>query len=192
MFGARKIEFNQRKLSRQAATVFLSLNLSFLLIFLFVSAIRLPPTKINWVPLDAAIDDARRFDKLIFVHIYADWCGWCKIMELKTYTHPHIIDYIDKKYSAVKLNATYQDPIWFRGYKFVYTPEKRVHQLAYQLLEGNLKYPAIVIMNEKGEVLSPVHGYLDVATLGKILRFFGDKHYLKVPWSEYERTHQNK
>ncbi|MCS6906178.1 MAG: DUF255 domain-containing protein [Bacteroidia bacterium] len=171
-------------------TVLLSLSLSFWLIFLSSSATLSPPTKINWISLDAAMDDARRFDKLILIHIYADWCGWCKIMEIKTYGHPHIIDYMNKKYCAVKLNATYPDPIWFRGHKFTYIPEKKVHQLAYQLLEGNMKYPAIVIMNEKGEVLTPVHGYLDVPTLEKILKFFAEKYYLKLSWSEYERNYK--
>jgi len=145
---------------------------------------------IKWDSLDGAIDNARRFDKLILVHVYTDWCGWCKIMDMKTYQHPEIVDYVNKKYCAVKLDASYKETIWFRGYKFPYNDEKQVHQLAYQLLDGKIKFPSTVILNEKGEVLSPVNGYLDVNAMKKVLTYFGERIYLKTTWSEYERNYK--
>ncbi|MEM7356703.1 MAG: thioredoxin family protein, partial [Acidobacteriota bacterium] len=38
--------------------------------------------------VDAAVDAAADGDRKILVDLYADWCGWCKVLEEKVFTTP--------------------------------------------------------------------------------------------------------
>jgi thioredoxin-related protein len=38
--------------------------------------------------VEAAFAEARAADKLVFVDLYADWCGWCKVLEREVFPQP--------------------------------------------------------------------------------------------------------
>lgn len=38
--------------------------------------------------VDAAFAAARATDRLVFVDLYADWCGWCKVLEREVFPQP--------------------------------------------------------------------------------------------------------
>jgi thiol-disulfide isomerase/thioredoxin len=40
-----------------------------------------------------AFAEARRADKLVLVELYADWCGWCKVMEREVFADPEFQRY---------------------------------------------------------------------------------------------------
>lgn len=40
-----------------------------------------------------AFAEARRSDKLVLVELYADWCGWCKVMERETFSSAQFAEY---------------------------------------------------------------------------------------------------
>lgn len=141
---------------------------------------------IKWVSLDEAIDRARRDNKKVLIFVYTDWCGYCKLMEKKSFRNPDVVDYMNQKYVAVKLNAWSKGVVWFAGHQFKFIDELNIHQLAYQLLDGKMEYPTSVILNYNNyEVLSPVRGYMEPRTLLKVLKFYGDDIYLTKTWNEY-------
>lgn len=109
-------------------------------------------------------------------------------MEQKTYSNEHIINYLNEKYYAVRLNAETKDSIRFQGKQFGPMPQGRVNQLASLLLNGKYTYPTTVIMSKNSEVLSPVVGYMDVPMMETVLKFYGEDIYLKQSWDEYKKT----
>ena len=143
---------------------------------------------VHWVSMEYAVDMAPLNSRKILVDVFTTWCAWCKIMEQKTYSNEQIINYINEKYYAVKLNAETKDSIRFQGKKFGPVPQARVNQLASLLLNGKYTYPTTVIMSKNSEVLSPVAGYMDVATMETVLKFYGEDIYLKQSWDEYKKT----
>lgn len=45
--------------------------------------------------VDEAFAEARQGDRLIFVDLYADWCGWCKQLEEDVFSTPLFQDFVE-------------------------------------------------------------------------------------------------
>ena len=58
--------------------------------------------------LDAAVEEAQKNDAMILVDLYADWCGWCKVLEEKVFLHETFKKYADEK-NFVLLRVDTQD-----------------------------------------------------------------------------------
>ncbi|HPQ08532.1 MAG TPA: DUF255 domain-containing protein [Bacteroidia bacterium] len=72
-----------------------------LIIFVFNSILFLSQNVIQWQKLDnATFEKARKENKYIVLHLAANWCHWCHVMEEKTYHHPKVIELLNKKFIA--------------------------------------------------------------------------------------------
>jgi thioredoxin-related protein len=47
---------------------------------------------------------AKKNNKIILVDAYTDWCGWCKVMDKKTYTNSDIQNALKKDFVSIKIN----------------------------------------------------------------------------------------
>lgn len=149
--------------------------------------------KIQWLSFQEAIELNKQAPKKLFVDVYTDWCGWCKVMDSKTFTDPTIIKYINKYYYAVKFNAEGNDTIVFNKTTFVNpNPGKRssTHQFAAALLNYQMSYPTTVYMDETFNMLcSPVQGYLKPNDIEPILAFFGENHHInREKYDDFVKT----
>ena len=62
-------------------------------------------SEIAWRPWSAqAFDEARRAHKPILLSISAVWCHWCHVMDETTYSHPAVIDLINREYVPVRVD----------------------------------------------------------------------------------------
>ncbi len=148
--------------------------------------------EIDWMTFEEAAERARTDanPKMVFVDVYTDWCGWCKVMDKKTFSHPTIAKYMQEKFYMVKFNGEQKEDLVFRGqtYKFVNSGRRGYHELAAALLQGKMSYPTVVFLNEKMEMISPVPGYHPPEKFYIIASFFGDKSYLNENWNSYQET----
>ncbi|MBA3682926.1 MAG: thioredoxin domain-containing protein [Bacteroidetes bacterium] len=79
------------------AKISLSLLFIFILFSLNSKALEHP----KWSRFDAEIfAKAKKENKLVLLHLRANWCHWCHVMEEKTYALPKVIAYLDKNYIA--------------------------------------------------------------------------------------------
>ncbi|HET7418943.1 MAG TPA: DUF255 domain-containing protein [Candidatus Dormibacteraeota bacterium] len=61
--------------------------------------------EINWHPWSKeAFDEARGTGKPILLSISAVWCHWCHVMDETTYSHPGVIDLINREYVPVRVD----------------------------------------------------------------------------------------
>src|SRR5690606_27234601 len=109
---------------------------------------------------EEAVELNAKNPKKIFIDIYTDWCGWCKVMDQKTFSHPEIAKYLMTHFYPVKLNAEQRGDITFRGhtYKFVPQGARGYHELAYALLQGRMSYPTTVYLDENFDGITPYPG----------------------------------
>ena len=110
-----------------------------------------------------AIQANKKKPKLIFVDVYTGWCGWCKVMDQKTFSDPDVAKYMSDNFYCVKLDAEQKDPIVYNKHTFVYKPEFRAHELAISMLDSQMSYPSFVFFNSKEQRIQIVKGYQEAA-----------------------------
>ena len=140
--------------------------------------------KIKWMTIEEAFAASQKKPKKIFIDVYTDWCGWCKVMDRNTFTNPVIADYMNENYYSVKLNAEGKDDITLgaRTYKTV----GNVHELAATLLKGQMSYPTVVFLNEKLELIQPVPGYQEPRRFHQIVTWFGGNYHTKEQFEQFK------
>jgi thioredoxin-related protein len=144
-------------------------------------------TEIHWMTLDEVQVAMKKQPRKVFFDVYTDWCGWCKVMDKKTFSNKEVIKYMNKNFYAVKLNAERQDSVMFMGKLYGFVPGYRANQLAVDLLGGRMSYPTSVILEENFQNPAPIPGYLDVTMMEKILKYLGENIYKSKQFPDYEK-----
>lgn len=144
--------------------------------------------EINWISLDVLQQKMKQVPRKVYVDVYTDWCGWCKVMDKKTFTDPNVIAYINKYFYAVKFNAEQTDSVHFMGSH--YGMEGRTNQFAIQLLRGQMSYPTTVILEEGFQNPQVIPGYLEVKAIEPILKYIGGNFHKTTPWEEFAKSYK--
>jgi thioredoxin-related protein len=166
-----------------------------MLIF-FVSALFLgfsspdPEPKVKWLTFEEAAALAEKNPKKIFIDVYTDWCGWCKVMDKNTFANEKIANYLNENFYPVKLDAEQKEDIVFRGHTFKFVPSgnRGYHQLAAALLNNRMSYPSIVFLDEQFNMIQPIPGYQPPQEFEKLMTFIGDNHFKSTKWEEYKKN----
>lgn len=58
----------------------------------------------TWYSFEEGYAKSVEEGKILLVDAYTDWCGWCKVMDRKTYADPAIIAKLNESFICVKLN----------------------------------------------------------------------------------------
>ncbi len=143
--------------------------------------------KVNWLTFEAAVAENTKNPKKIFLDVYTDWCGWCKVMDKNTFSDAKIAAYMNAHFYAVKFNAEGKEPITFMGQTYNFNAEYRSHELAVAFLQGKMSYPSTAYMDGNNQLLTVVPGYLAPKDFFPIMVYFGEDHYLKMTWEEFQK-----
>ncbi|MAC62402.1 MAG: thioredoxin family protein [Flavobacteriaceae bacterium] len=119
---------------------------------------------IQWMSLDEARAAQKVNPKKIFMDVYTNWCGPCKLLEKNTFQNPDVSRYISENYYAVKFNAEGTDEIKFYNQTFSnpnYDPNRKGRNATHQFTQflGVKGYPTMVFFSEDGDPIMPLVGY---------------------------------
>jgi len=146
-------------------------------------------SKIKWFKVDDIERLINESPRPVFIDTYTDWCGWCKKLDSDTFTNPIIADILNNKFYAVKFNAEGKDTVTFMGRKFINDGKYGAsHQLGVGLLKGQMSFPTVVFLNEKGQLIAPVPGFREPKEMEVLLSFFAEKVYEKQNYEDYAKT----
>jgi thioredoxin-related protein len=96
-----------------------------------------------------AIKKAQKEDKLIFVDVYTDWCGPCKLLDQKIFSKPEVGTVFNKHFISLKINAEKGDGIEFAK-------------------EFNVSmYPTLLFLDKNGFMVHSDVGYMPASDLLK-------------------------
>ncbi|QSE96935.1 thioredoxin family protein [Fulvivirga lutea] len=149
---------------------------------------------VNWLTFEEAVEKLKTEKKKVFIDVYTDWCGWCKVMDKNTFSQPIIAQYLNENFYPVKLDAEQKEDITFNGvtYKFVPSGRNGYHQLAAALLQNKLSYPQFVILNEKMEIINITAGYQKPEPFHKIISFYNEDSYVsKEEAAKFEKEYKS-
>jgi len=144
---------------------------------------------VEWMTLTEALEKSKTEPRKIFVDIYTDWCGWCKVMSKNTFSNPQIAGYINRYFYPVRFNAETHDTILFRDKKY-YNPkpkgQKGTHQLTYVLTNNKPSYPTISYLDETGKLIQALPGYMDVNKIEPFLIYFNENAFRSAPFEAFK------
>ncbi|NVK26616.1 MAG: thioredoxin domain-containing protein [Flavobacteriia bacterium] len=121
-----------------------------LLLALFMSFLS-PAQEINWEDWSPEVfERAKAEGKLILLHLEANWCHWCHVMEQETYANEEVASYVNENYIAIHADQD-KNPVLGNRYR------------AYG-------WPAIILFNSDIKEVNKIAGYRSPSTFINILR----------------------
>ena len=88
--------------------------------------------------------------KKVFLHFYADWCGFCLKMAKETFRDAAVVSYLDKNFIAVKVNSD-QEPETAAKY-------------------GVMGLPSNWFLTEMGQPIGEIPGYIPPDAMLSLLK----------------------
>ncbi|KPM47501.1 thioredoxin family protein [Jiulongibacter sediminis] len=141
---------------------------------------------INWMSIEEAFAATQKNPKKTIIDVYTNWCGWCKVMDKKTFTNPEVVKYVNENYYAVKLNAESKEDIVIGNTTYKYNEQNRANDIAVALLQGKMSYPSMVYLDEQFNMIQPIPGYLEARQFHEIITFIGDDYHKKETFDAYK------
>lgn len=103
-------------------------------------------------------------------------------MDKDTYADPTVVDYLDRKYVAVKLNAESASKLQYQGKTYT----ERELAAAF----GVTGYPSIIFLSDDGEPITVYPGYADAKKFKVILSYIAEDHYKTMKFEDYAGSRQ--
>jgi thioredoxin-related protein len=156
-------------------------------------------TPVKWMSFEEAVEKSKTEKRKIFIDVYTDWCGWCKVMDKNTFTDPAIAKLLNEKYYPVKFDAEQTADVVFRGTTFKFVPygNKGAHQLAMALLNNQMSYPNFVFLDEEFRIVpifensTSVPGYRKPEEFHIFLSFVDGDFFKKTSIQEYQKEYKS-
>jgi thioredoxin-related protein len=148
---------------------------------------------VKWLTIQEAEKLSMSEKRLIFIDVYTDWCGWCKVMDKNTFADPEVARILNEKFYPVKFNAEQRADVALQGniYKFVPYGNGGTHELASALLQNRLSYPTVVFLDEEFKMIQPLPGYQKAPEFHRIIQFLGEGHFRKMKWAEWQNIYKS-
>ncbi len=130
----------------------------FLLLFLAVFAVQASGQGVNFRDLtpDEAVAAAKAENKYVFVDVYTNWCGPCKMMDAQVFPLKEMGDYFNAKYVSIKQNAEVGEVGPAFANKF-----------------GVKAYPTFIVLDGEGDLVHMfAGGTLDLTFIDKVEQAF--------------------
>ena len=142
---------------------------------------------VKWHTIEEVQELVKKEPRKIYIDMYTDWCGWCKVMDKKTFTDPKIADQLNTNFYAVKFDAEGKENVDFKNqtFRFVAQGARGYHELAAALMQGKMSYPTSIFLDENLNIIAPLPGYQKPDQLDPILEFIGDDHYKTVNYQQF-------
>ena len=138
--------------------------------------------EINWISFPEALEAQKKEPKKIFMDVYANWCGPCKLLEKRTFSNEDLIAYVNENFYAVKFNGEGIEEIYFFDRVFnnpKYDPQRKGKNSSHEFTQflGISAYPTMVFIDENGAPIMPVVGYYKPQQLEPYLKMIGQGDY---------------
>lgn len=149
--------------------------------------------KIKWYTIEEAEKLIKDNPRPVFIDTYTDWCIWCKRLDKDTFSNPVISEILTTRFYPVKFDAEGKAKVTFQGKTYINDGKSGAsHQLAIALLKGQMSFPTVVFLNEKGQLVAPVPGYRTPKEMEELLSYFAGKAYENQKFEDFQKSFKGK
>lgn len=120
---------------------------------------------IKWQTYKEGMELGKKVRKKVFLYFYTDWCSYCKDMEKITFKDQSVIDILNSRFIPVRVNA-----------------DKEKGAASNYNLKG---FPTNWFIDEKGEGISALPGYIPPEKLSFILKYIHTDSYKSMSFKSY-------
>ena len=166
--------------------------------FVLVATATLEAQEIKWMTFDQAIAAQKKKPKKIFIDVYTNWCGPCKMLANNTFKNKDLVKYVNDNYYAVKFNGEGNEVANYKGQKFEnkgYDPALAERRNATHPLTGYMQvqaYPTMVFLDENNDLITGITGYMSPTQLELYLKMFNNNDYKKITTQQEFQVYQSK
>jgi len=153
-----------------------------LILLFFIGSFTQAQDSIKWMTMNEALAAQKENPKKIFMDVYTDWCGPCKLMDRDTFSNASVIEFLNQNYYSVKFNAEGTEPVDYQD--FVYTnpnyQEGRKGRNATHFFADALRlqgYPSVVFFEEDGTLIQTLVGYRNPQEIEIFLKMIANDDY---------------
>ena len=132
---------------------------------------------VDWKVLAEAQNASFDNNKVVFVFVEAEWCGFCKRMKRDVFPKSKISDLLRDEYFSVLIDLESKNEITFNGETMTEREFARNMEV--------MQTPTMIFLDSEGKELGRQPGYLDEEDFYKLLRYVISDEFGVVSFSEY-------
>jgi thioredoxin-related protein len=141
---------------------------------------------IHWLQMNEMLEKRQKQKKKIFIDIYNNYNVAQTVMRLRVYNNPRIAHYLNSKFYPVSLLLTSKEEFEIKGVKYKNTGNPlNYNQFAIAVLNGKMRFPAFVILDENLNLLDRIQVFMTDKELEPILHYFGDDKYKTMTYKAF-------
>ncbi len=149
--------------------------------------------KIKWEPLNIAQELNKAEPKKMLLNFYNYNKISCTLMRTQTFNNDKIASYLNDKFYSVNIDIFSQDTLEIKGIKYINENKSyKFHQLPIAALEGKMNFPAFIIMDEEGNILSKFQEYMTAEKFEKIMYYYGEDKYKTEKFDSFLKSFESK
>lgn len=141
-----------------------SMRLFYTLVVVFFFSLSSFSQEMHWYSWDEGYKKAKQEDKIIILDAFTEWCGWCKVMDNKTYSVKSVKDKIELEFVPVKLNPELVGTYVYENKN--YSGDELIKKLSNNKFRG---YPSTFFVYPKNGDSYMEVGYIKAEPFGKLL-----------------------
>ncbi len=141
---------------------------------------------IKWMSMQEMLDAQKTEKRKVFIDIYNNFNVSQTVMRLKVYNEPDIAKYLNKNFYSVSLNFKSDEVFTFNDVRYKNSGKAhKYHEFAIAALQGNMHFPAFVVLDENLKLLERVQVFLKNDVFENIIKYYGDDIYKKMDFKAY-------
>jgi thioredoxin-related protein len=143
--------------------------------------------KIKWTSNEMMVEKIEKGNRKFIVYFYFDGCKWCRYMEETSFQNDNVAKFINQNYYSFRVNASSNEKLVLdnKVYTSVRIGKYDFHELAADLLAGDMSFPSIVFMDEKFKKIQAYSGHIDLHDFEMILSYYAGNHHKNTIWRRF-------